>query len=84
MLAIFFFTIFAAYKPKFAEPKKTVQETADRYDRDAMYSRSRYDDRDERYERRSGAPGGYPYSDRDRGILNKSCDLELTVVIANI
>ena len=63
-------SLLIAYKPKFAEPKKTVSENADRYDRDFSH-RGRYDDRDrdrdERYDRRGGAPGGYPYNDRDRG-----------------
>lgn len=59
--------MFIAYKPKFAEPKKTVTESADRYERD--FGRMRYDDREDRHERheRRSAPGGYPYGDRDRG-----------------
>lgn len=67
-----------AFKPKFAEPKKLISETVDKYardvyERDSYYERPRgmHDDRDrdrERMDRRSsGAPGGYPYSDRDRG-----------------
>lgn len=67
-----------SFKPKFAEPKKSATENVDRYardvfERDSYYERSSrmYDDRDrgDRGDRRSsGAPGGYPYSDRDRGL----------------
>ncbi|XP_045168628.1 RNA-binding protein 45-like [Mercenaria mercenaria] len=73
-----------SFKPKWAEPKKPVGETVDKYardfrdmrdQRDNYYDRSSrmFDDRDrdrgDRGDRRSsGAPGGYPYSDRDRGL----------------
>ena len=59
--------LFAAYKPKFAEPKRKVSETENRYLRDdyqSGYRDSRDRDRDRRWG--SGAPGGYPYGDRDR------------------
>ena len=65
---------FLAFKPKFAEPKKPITETMDRYARDGYgYERdrsSRYDDRDRDRDRDrgSGAPGGYPYQERDRGM----------------
>ncbi|KAL4222108.1 RNA-binding protein 45 [Mactra antiquata] len=67
-----------SFKPKFAEPKKQPGENVDRYsrdsyDRDSYYERSNrmYDDNRDRGTRRGGAsnaPGGYPYSDRDRGL----------------
>ena len=61
--------LIAAFKPKFAEPKKKVSDSGDRYVREdyrSGYRDSHDRDRDrDRYER-SGAPGGYPYGDRDR------------------
>lgn len=67
LLIDFCSSVCLAYKPKFAEPKKTAVEQ-DRYDRDLLFGRSRYDDRDDRHDRRGGAPGGYPYHDHDRGL----------------
>ena len=56
--------MFLAFKPVFAEPKRKASDAADdRYVRDD-YQRGHRGGAD-RYER-SGAPGGYPYGDRDR------------------